>query len=78
MTSSHQNNARDPVNADLNYGYGFLEGECRHAISAVGLEPSVGFLHDFSDIPTPTWLKDMWSVLELVTLSNSKRAGEPN
>lgn len=52
MTSSHQNNATDPVNAALNYGYGFLEGECRRAINAVGLEPSVGFLHDFSHYQT--------------------------
>jgi CRISPR-associated protein Cas1 len=52
MTSSHQNNATDPVNAALNYGYGFLEGECRRAINAVGLESSVGFLHDFSDYQT--------------------------
>jgi CRISPR-associated protein Cas1 len=52
MTSSHQNNATDPVNAALNYGYGFLEGECRRAINAVGLEPSVGFLHDFSGYQT--------------------------
>ena len=52
MTTSHQNNAADPVNAALNYGYGFLEGECRRAINAVGLEPSIGFLHDFSDYQT--------------------------
>ena len=52
MTSSHQNNASDPVNLTLNYGYGFLEGECRKAINAVGLEPSVGFLHDFSGYQT--------------------------
>jgi CRISPR-associated protein Cas1 len=52
MTLSHQNNATDPVNAALNYGYGFLEGECRRAINAVGLEPSVGFLHDVSDYQT--------------------------
>ena len=52
MTSSHQNNASDPFNAALNYGYGFLEGECRMAINAVGLEPAVGFLHDFSDYQT--------------------------
>ncbi len=48
MTSSHQNNASDPVNLTLNYGYGFLEGEVRKVINSVGLEPSVGFLHDFS------------------------------
>jgi CRISPR-associated protein Cas1 len=52
MTSSHQNNASDPVNLALNYGYGFLEGEIRKAINSVRLEPSVGFLHDFSDYQT--------------------------
>jgi CRISPR-associated protein Cas1 len=52
ITSSHQNNASDPVNLALNYGYGFLEGEIRKAINSVGLEPSVGFLHDFSDYQT--------------------------
>ncbi len=70
MTSSHQNNASDPVNLALNYAYGVLEGECRRAINAVGLEPSVGFLHDFSDYQTKQslvydlqepfrWLSDM-------------------
>jgi CRISPR-associated protein Cas1 len=52
MTSSHQNNASDPFNAALNYGYGFLEAECRMAINSIGLEPSIGFLHDFSDYQT--------------------------
>jgi CRISPR-associated protein Cas1 len=52
MTSSHQNNASDPVNLALNYGYGFLEGELRGAINSIGLEPSVGFLHDFGDYQT--------------------------
>jgi CRISPR-associated protein Cas1 len=47
-TMTHQNKASDPFNAALNYGYGFLEAECRMAINAVGLEPSVGYLHDFS------------------------------
>jgi CRISPR-associated protein Cas1 len=52
MTSTHQNNASDPVNLALNYAYGVLEGECRRAINAVGLEPSVGFLHGFSSYQT--------------------------
>jgi CRISPR-associated protein Cas1 len=52
MTTSHQNNATDPVNAALNYGYGFLEGECRKAINTVGLEPSIGFLHETSGYQT--------------------------
>jgi len=74
MTKSHQNNAEDPVNLSLNYAYGVLEGECRKAINTVGLEPSVGFLHDFSDYQTKEslvydlqepfrWLCDM-TVLE--------------
>jgi len=52
MTSSHQNNASDRVNLALNYAYGVLEGECRAAINTVGLEPSVGFLHESSDYQT--------------------------
>jgi CRISPR-associated protein Cas1 len=52
MTTSHQNNASDPVNLALNYAYGVLEGECRRAINAVGLEPSVGFLHETSGYQT--------------------------
>jgi CRISPR-associated protein Cas1 len=51
-TSGHNPNASDPVNSALNYGYAILEGECRRAINAVGLEPSVGFLHDFSNYQT--------------------------
>jgi len=52
MTRSHQNNASDPVNLALNYAYSILEGECRRAINMVGLEPSIGFLHDFADYQT--------------------------
>jgi CRISPR-associated protein Cas1 len=52
MITSHQKNASDPFNAALNYGYGFLEAECRMAINAVGLELGVGFLHDFSNYQT--------------------------
>jgi CRISPR-associated protein Cas1 len=51
-TSSRANNASDPVNSALNYAYGVLEGECRRAINVVGLEPSVGFLHEFSSYQT--------------------------
>jgi len=52
ITKKHQYNASDPVNLTLNYAYGVLEGECRRAINIVGLEPSVGFLHDFADYQT--------------------------
>jgi len=43
---SHQMNASDSVNALLNYGYAILESECRKALTSVGLEPTVGFLHE--------------------------------
>ncbi len=43
---THQMNASDPVNALLNYGYAILESECRKALNSVGLEPTVGFLHE--------------------------------
>jgi CRISPR-associated protein Cas1 len=48
-SATHSNrNASDPVNAALNYGYGFLKILCRTAINSVGLEPAVGFLHETS------------------------------
>jgi CRISPR-associated protein Cas1 len=40
------------VNLALNYAYGVLEGECRAAINTVGLEPSIGFLHETSGYQT--------------------------
>lgn len=46
LTKTRPNNASDPVNLALNYGYGFLEGECRRAVNVVGLESAVGFLHE--------------------------------
>ncbi len=52
MTKTHQNNATDPVNLCLNYAYGVLEGEVRKAINSIGLEPSIGFLHEFSSSQT--------------------------
>jgi CRISPR-associated protein Cas1 len=39
-------NASDPVNVLLNYGYAVLESECRKALNSVGLEPTIGFLHE--------------------------------
>jgi CRISPR-associated protein Cas1 len=52
MTTSHNNNASDPFNAALNYGYGFIKILCRMAINSVGLEPAVGFLHELSSTQT--------------------------
>jgi len=46
MRETHQMNASDPFNALLNYGYAILETQCRKALNSVGLEPTVGFLHE--------------------------------
>jgi CRISPR-associated protein Cas1 len=46
MHESHQMNASDPANALLNYGYAILESVCRKALNSVGLEPTIGFLHE--------------------------------
>ena len=38
-------NARHPVNAMLNYGYGILANQLRTQIISVGLDPTIGILH---------------------------------
>lgn len=43
---THQMNASDRVNTLFNYGYAILETRCRKALNSVGLEPTVGFLHE--------------------------------
>jgi CRISPR-associated protein Cas1 len=53
MHESHQMNASDPVNALLNYGYAVLETQCRKALNSVGLEPTVGFLHETRQTKCP-------------------------
>jgi CRISPR-associated protein Cas1 len=66
--------ATDPVNALLNFGYSLLEARVRHAVNSVGLEPSVGFLHETAasklplvyDLQEPfRWLVDL-SVIEVL------------
>ena len=44
--------SRDPFNLCLNYAYGVIEGYVRKAANIVGLEPSVGFLHEFTGSQT--------------------------
>jgi CRISPR-associated endonuclease Cas1 len=46
-------NASDEINALLNYGYSILESETRKEINAVGLDPSVGFLHELAQSKEP-------------------------
>jgi CRISPR-associated protein Cas1 len=50
--TSRNDHATDPVNAALNYGYGFLAVECRRAINAAGLEAGIGYLHTLADYQT--------------------------
>jgi len=52
IRSRRPNNASDPVNLVLNYSYGVLEGEVRRAVNSVGLEPSIGWLHEFTGSQT--------------------------
>ncbi len=42
-------NASDPINALLNYGYAILEAEVLRDINAIGLDSSIGFLHELKD-----------------------------
>ncbi len=67
-------NASDEINALLNYGYAVLESEIRKAINSVGLDPSIGFLHELTPNRSPLvydiqelfrWLIDL-SVIELL------------
>jgi CRISPR-associated protein Cas1 len=46
LHETRQMNSSDPVNSLLNYGYAILESECRRALNTVGLEPTIGFLHE--------------------------------
>src|SRR5208282_756193 len=46
MHESHQMNSADEVNTLLNYSYSILESQVRKALNSVGLEPTVGFLHE--------------------------------
>jgi CRISPR-associated protein Cas1 len=46
-------NASDPINALLNYGYAILEGMVRKCINTIGLDPSIGFLHEISPSKHP-------------------------
>jgi len=65
--------SRDPFNLCLNYAHGVIEGYVRRAVNIVGLEPSFGFLHEFSgsqtkeslvyDLQEPfRWLGDLTAI----------------
>jgi hypothetical protein len=54
--------ATDPINAMLNYLYTIAGTECRLAIMALGLEPTLGFLH----LDSPRTQSLVWDLVEPV------------
>ena len=79
---SRNYNASDEINALLNYGYAILESEIRKAINGVGLDYSIGFLHEIFQSRTPLvydlqelfrWLID-YSVIELLEEKRLKKS----
>jgi len=41
-------NASDPINALLNYRYAILESMVRKDINTIGLDVSIGYLHEIA------------------------------
>ena len=75
-------NAADEINALLNYGYAILESEVRKDINAIGLDPTVGFLHELAESKEPLvydmqelfrWLVDL-SVIQLLEEKKLKKS----
>ena len=73
-TNSRNYNTSDEINALLNYGYAILESEIRKAINSVGLDHSIGFLHESAVSKSPLvydiqelyrWIIDI-SVIQLL------------
>lgn len=71
---SRNYNASDEINALFNYGYSILESETRKAINTVGLDYSIGFLHEINQSRTPLvydiqelfrWIIDL-SIIQLL------------
>ena len=81
-TNSRNYNASDEINALLNYGYAILESEIRKSINSVGLDYSIGFLHEINQSRTPLvydiqesfrWLIDV-SVIQLLEEKKIKKS----
>jgi len=81
-TNSRNYNASDEINALLNYGYAILESEIRKAINSVGLDYSIGFLHEINQSRTPLvydiqelfrWIIDV-SVIQLLEEKKIKKS----
>ena len=81
-SNSRNYNASDEINALLNYGYAILESEIRKGINAVGLDYSIGFLHEINQSRTPLvydiqelfrWLIDI-SAIQLLEEKKIKKS----
>ena len=81
-SNSRNYNASDEINALLNYGYAILESEIRKGINGIGLDYSVGFLHEINQSRTPLvydiqelfrWLIDI-SVIQLLEEKKVKKS----
>ena len=82
-TNSRNYNASDEINALLNYGYAVLESEIRKGINSIGLDYSIGFLHEINQSRTPLvydiqelfrWLIDV-SVIQILEEKKIKKTG---
>jgi CRISPR-associated protein Cas1 len=72
--NSHNRNASDEINALLNYGYSVMDSEVRRTVNSIGLDSSIGFLHEIKDTRVSLicdlqelyrWLVDL-SVIQLL------------
>ena len=81
-TNSRNYNASDEINALLNYGYAILESGIRKVINGMGLDYSIGFLHEINQSRTPLvydiqelfrWLIDV-SVIQLLEEKKIKKS----
>ena len=81
-SNSRNYNASDEINALLNYGYAILESEIRKGINTIGLDYSIGFLHEINQSRTPLvydvqelfrWLIDI-SVIQLLEEKKIKKS----
>ncbi|MGY5147475.1 MAG: CRISPR-associated endonuclease Cas1 [Candidatus Nitrosopumilus sp. bin_7KS] len=80
--NSRNYNASDEVNALFNYGYAILESEIRKVVNSVGLDGSIGFLHEITPSRTPLiydlqelfrWIIDL-SIIQLLEDKKLKKS----
>jgi len=78
---SHNRHSSDNINALLNYGYSVLDTEIRKVVNSLGLEISIGFLHEIRD-GRPSLICDLqelfrWLVdKSVIELLEEKRLGK--